>query len=175
MMMKAIKHNYPIPAMMKDLAISDLGYPVPYFVPIIEGKPNFALLNEQKQLRCIEHKLCGICGKKLYEYMYFITGPVGYKNGVVADPGMHRECAEYSINVCPHMYYQKATRKDISSDKFVEDPTAILEKPEKIFLIKANKYKKFINPRNGHTLIKVRTVSAETYTYVNGILQKENL
>jgi len=38
---------------------------VPYFVPVVDGVPDLKLLDERKQLHCIKHRLCGICGEPI--------------------------------------------------------------------------------------------------------------
>lgn len=109
----AQKRRTFIPAFLSHLKVNNNGYPIPYFVAYKDGKPDFRLLDPQKQVFCATHKKCAICGKKLFDKSYyFISGPEGYKNKVSTDPAMHRQCAEYSINSCPHLHLQKAHRRE---------------------------------------------------------------
>jgi len=162
--------NFKIPPQLAHLKIESRGYPVPYFVGIIDGEPNFKFLNERKQHECMEHHLCGICGKKLYkDYSYFISGPIGLRNAVSTDPAMHRVCAEFALESCPHLKFQKAIRKENKSDK--KDYYMIEEKPEVMVMVKSSKYKKFIEPVNKRWLYRYTPVRVWAYAYRDGILE----
>ncbi len=162
-----------IPPYLKHLPVSDKGYPIPYFVARVNGKPDFRLLDERKQLFAIDHKLCGICGKKLFKCAYyFISGPKGYANKVSTDPAMHRPCAEYSFRTCPHLFYEKADRRQKGLEDLPPSPDMGMEKPEVYILVKADKFEKFRNPHNDHWLIKYRPISYEIYGYENGTVTK---
>jgi hypothetical protein len=166
-----MKFSVPIPANLQHLKLDSRGYPIPFFVPIIDGAPNFKLLDERKQLECIEKRLCPICGKKLFkDYSYVITGPLGYNNKVVTDPPMHRECAEFSLKACPHMYFEKAERKKMSQEEAIQarKQHLALEKSTELFLIRTKHHAK---TRNGaHYAIRFDPVSATKYVYENGLL-----
>src|SRR5438477_8655117 len=108
-----MKLPVPIPAEMSHLKLDDRGYPIPFFAPIIDDKPNFKYQDERKRDLCIDKRLCHVCGKKLAkDHCYFISGPLGYKNKVSTDAGMHLACAEFTLKVCPHLLYQEAERKE---------------------------------------------------------------
>lgn len=166
--------NVHIPSFLKHLKINDKGYPIPFFVAYVDGKPDFRLLDPKKQHYCIHQKLCAICGKKLFkDSYYFISGPIGYTNGVSTDPAMHRECAEYSINVCPHLHFEKSERRDKGIEHLKNEQDCMLEqKPPMILLVKAHKFKDFRNPANEGTLIRFIPASYEIFVYENGLLTK---
>lgn len=86
------------------------GFVVPFFAAVIGGVPDLKILDERKQLLCLRDKLCAICGQRLGYWVSFITGPEGVKNRTVHDTGMHRECAEYSLRVCPYLARPGARR-----------------------------------------------------------------
>lgn len=171
-----------IPDFLKHLAVDARGYVIPYFVPIIDGKPDFRMLDEKKQILCIKNKLCLICGKRLLKgTMFFISGPVGVKNRVSTDPPAHRECAEYSLAVCPHLLLQKAQcneRGDQIKDLQSRNPIIQAEKsgeirnPDKIFLIRSSGYNIFPNPSGTGSLLKYKFDLIEEYQYQNGVLIK---
>lgn len=52
---------------------------------------------------CVQKKLCGMCGKPLDYWIAFIGGPESARSRAFLDPGMHVECAEYALDVCPWM------------------------------------------------------------------------
>lgn len=169
------KHIPQIPKELAHLKVDERGYPIPFFVTKRDGKPDFVLLNTKRQDDCIEGKLCPICGKKLYkDYQYVITGPIGLKNRYISDPPMHRICAEFSMQACPHMHFQKAERKDLADIAVTQLNKDIhsLPKPEILYLVKIHKYKK--EPVNGtQQVIRFWPVSQEEWVYENGILIKK--
>jgi len=164
----------PIPAFLSHLKVTDKGYPIPYFVAYVDGKPDFRLLDPQKQVRCADMFLCGICGKKLFKKAYyFISGPQGYTNKISTDPAMHRECAEYSLNACPHLHIQKTVRREKGLERLHEEQSDwMADKPETMLLVKCDKYKRIMPDKPGLWLISFRPISYETYVYENGELVK---
>jgi len=162
-----------IPNFLKHLKVDKRGYPIPFFVPWKNGQPDFMYQDAEKQKLTTEKHLCHICGKKLHkDYHYFISGIHGLTNQVASDAAMHRECAEYSLQVCPHMLYQKAERQT-SGDVLIPDIHA-KEKPEKLYLIKSSKYRTKFYPEYGQIIIHYNMVSYETYVYENNKLKKED-
>lgn len=157
----------PIPSRMAHLKISDRGYPIPFFIPRPNGVPDFRYMDHKKQLLCAEKGLCSICGKKLTHKAYwFITGPLGLKNGIHTDCPMHEDCARFSITVCPHLVFMKAERRTEPGN----DPHQIRNKPDCLFLVKADKWE-FIHGK----YFKFRAISAIKFIYQdNKLKQDEN-
>ena len=152
---------------MKELPLDERGYPIPYFVPIINGKPEFRYQDGKKRASCISRNLCAICGKKLYDKSYwFICGPLGFANRVHSDSAMHEDCARYSINVCPHLVYAKAQRKSEVYDN--SNPNMLRYHPDTLFLVKADKFSPM--DQDGHTYITFRPKYHEQYVYQNNKL-----
>lgn len=50
------------------------GFPVPHGVKWIDGKPDFRQVDEDRWLEAAQKKLCGVCGKRLGEYAWYIGG-----------------------------------------------------------------------------------------------------
>lgn len=152
--------NYPIPILMSDLPVDSRGYPIPYFVPIVNGKPDFRYQDHKKRDVCLKHKKCSVCGNALFhKSFWFISGPLGLANKVASDAPMHEDCARYSLNVCPHLIFYKAERRSEGNGV----PGQIREKPENIFLVKADQVNVII--RQGHKYIKFRPILSEQYKY----------
>jgi hypothetical protein len=86
------------------------GLPVPFFVAQVDGKPDFRIAEADKVARCRQEYLCWICGQKLGRYMTFVIGPMCAVNRISAEPPMHRDCAEYSVKVCPFLLNPKQKR-----------------------------------------------------------------
>ncbi len=164
-----------IPAFLSHLKVNDKGYPIPYFVGYVDGKPDFRLLDAKKQVACTNRSLCAICGKKLFKgAYYFICGPMGYTNKISTDPAMHRNCAEYSLNVCPHLHIQKTHRRESGLEHLSAEQSVVMaDKPTTLLLVKCDKFKRIPNPyAPGLWLIQIRPASYETYVYENGLLVK---
>ena len=167
-----------IPSFLAHLKVDGRGYPIPFFVGYIDGKPDFRLLDAKKQVICFEQKLCSVCGKKLFkDSLFFISGPQGLSNAISTDPGMHRDCAEYSMKFCPHLYFEKSERRETGEvyqlAKMNTDQAVIVAKPNELFVIKADKYWKVPNPQGGGFYIGYRVIKAERYIYKNGTLEKQ--
>lgn len=168
-----MKFNFDIPEALAHLKIDERGYPIPFFVSRPNGKPDFRLLDATKYDLCITKKLCAICGKKVHPgSYYFISGPIGLQNKTCTDSAMHRVCAEFSLKVCPHMYFEKAEYRDGGAKDLVpENPFHLQTKPTELFLVKAKKFEPF--KREGYSMIKFWPVSTERYIYENGKLIKD--
>ncbi len=165
-----------IPPFLKHLKVHDkTGYPIPFFVAYRDGIPDFRLLDQQKQLYCVDQKLCAICGKKLIkDAYYFISGPMGFANKISTDPAMHQECAIYSLETCPHLHFEKAQRRETGIEDLHKEGQAdlhILDKPNVMIMAKARHFDKFPNPaQRGAWLIRYKPVSFDAWVYENGIL-----
>ena len=164
-----MKHDFPIPPIMQDLKKDPRGYPIPFFTPIVDGKPDFRYQDPKKYNLCIDKRLCSICGKKLYDKSYwFITGPIGLSNRCASDSAMHEDCARFSIAVCPHLIFHKAERR--SDEDLATTPGGIRAKPYLYILVKADKFER--HPAD-HKLIYYRPVYHERYVYDNNKLVRE--
>lgn len=165
--------NLLIPKELSHLKIDSRGYPIPYFVSEINGKPEFRFIQPERLEMIISRKVCHICGKKLPDdFFYFISGPMGLQNRISTDAAMHRVCAEFSLRACPHMYLQRAERRDNDElAKTIDKERAIIvDKPDTLFLVKCDKFKR-IN-EEGRMYIRYRPVSTQKYVYENGKLVK---
>lgn len=164
--------NILIPGFLSHLPVYR-GYPVPYFVPIDEnGVYQFKFASQEKMNACIRyHKYC-ICFKPLNKKDYwFISGPIGLQNQVDSHPAMHRHCAEYSLQICPHLFFEKAQR---TTDVENAMPYQITEKPKQLVLVRAKK----TNAVSIGAATVIRYSSHEVitrYEYQNGTLTELNL
>lgn len=164
-----MKLEFTIPPIMKELKLDDRGYPIPFFVPIVNGKPDFRYQDPKKQILCVERKLCSICGKKLYDKSYwFISGPKGLQNRTSSDAPMHEDCARFSMESCPHLIFQKSERR---SDETLASISQIRQKPTELFLVKSDKFD-FIKGIK-EKIIQFRVVRVEPYVYQENRLVKK--
>jgi hypothetical protein len=97
-------HLEPMPERIANLPRDpERGYPIPFFVAQVNGKPDFRIADNDKRVRCVQERLCWICGERLGRYLVFVIGPMCAINRISAEPPMHRDCAEYSVRVCPFL------------------------------------------------------------------------
>ena len=165
-----MKLRVPIPKELSHLKLDVRGYPIPYFVPIFNGKPEFRFASPVKVMECAERHLCGICGKKLHkEAMYFIGGPMSFKNGVSTDAPMHRVCAEFSMAVCPYIFFEKTDRR-ADEEKGLVSYSHLDDKPPLLVLMKTKKYRSIKEPISNNHLFKFTAVKHWVYRYINGEL-----
>jgi hypothetical protein len=107
-----------IPDRMKNLSIDERGFLVPWFVPYVDGKPEFRGMDGEKFLIAIRHKRCWLCGQPLGRFMVFVIGPMCAVNRVSAEPPSHRDCALYAAQACPFLSQPRMRRneKDLPED-----------------------------------------------------------
>lgn len=113
--------NIPIPERMRRLPISDKGFPIPKFVPTVDGKPEFRAMEGTHLVECVKRKLCWLCGQPLGVHMTFVLGPMCAVNRNNAEPPCHYKCAEYAAKACPFLTQPKMRRneKDLPEDTTV--------------------------------------------------------
>lgn len=156
--------HFTIPPELEHLPIDERGYPIPFFVGKINGKINFKYQDRKKMEACIQHRWCPICAKRLDKvFSYVITGPRGLKNRVVSDAPMHRLCAEFTLQACPHIHFQKSERKEN-----VEGTYILTNKPDVLYLIQVDEW------RLSEGVIKFNCVAAEEYGYEGNVLVKKS-
>jgi hypothetical protein len=108
---------------MKNLPIDERGYPVPWFVEWINGKPEFRAMDGNKFLRAVRYKRCWICGDALGRYLTFVAGPMCGINQTSAEPPSHLECARYSALNCPFLNNPDAIRRIDEQMPMMNDET----------------------------------------------------
>ncbi|HEY7195534.1 MAG TPA: hypothetical protein VH439_17455 [Gemmatimonadales bacterium] len=103
----------PLPLRMKKLPIDARGYPVPWFVAYIDGKPDFRIMDIKKLARVLKgDKRCWVCGEKLGAQFAFTVGPMCAVNRISSEPPSHRECAWFSAISCPFLSRPHMRRRE---------------------------------------------------------------
>lgn len=156
-----------IPEFLKHLPVYR-GYPVPYFVPKDEnGVYQLKYASQEKMNSCLLYHKCCVCFKPLIDENYwFISGPMGLQTQTDGHPPMHRECAEYSLKACPHLFFERTHRTTEEEDA---QPFQITQKPNEFFLVKARKIS-IIN-HLGSKIIKYSGHKViNHFEYSNGVL-----
>lgn len=117
----------PMPPQIERLPRDERGYPVPYFVSWIDGKPEFRVADGKKMVLAIRNQLCWVCGTKMHlktkrRDFAFTLGPMGSINRVNSEPPSHYECAVFSAMACPFLTKPKAVRREIGLPAGTCDP-----------------------------------------------------
>lgn len=101
---------------MKRLPIDDRGYPVPWFVAFIEGKPDFRVVRNINNVpaEVVAHRTsqCWICGRRLGAYKAFLIGPMCAVNLTSGEPPCHLSCATFAAKACPFLGRPNAKRRE---------------------------------------------------------------
>lgn len=156
-----------IPIFLKHLPVYR-GYPVPYFVPKDEnGVYQLKYASAEKMNNCLSYHKCCVCFKPLANKDYwFISGPIGLESQTDSHPPMHQCCAEYSLKICPHLFFEKTHR---TTDEEKAQTFQITQKPNKFFLVKTKKFS-VIN-LGGSKVIKYDSHKViKEFEYLNGVL-----
>lgn len=115
-----------IPKFIESLPLNERGYPVPWFVTWIDGKPEFRVADGRKRYLCVKDKLCWVCGQKLGPSSHvFVIGPMCAVNMTTAEPPCHRECAEFSAAACPFLSMPNAKRRECNLPEGSREPDGI--------------------------------------------------
>lgn len=114
----------PMPSAIRNLPRNDAGYPVPWFVATIDGKPDFRVIAPNRITDGVSKRLCWICGQPRPRANpdAFVIGPMCAVNRVSAEPPSHLECAIYAAMACPFLANPKKRRRENGKPEEVIDP-----------------------------------------------------
>jgi len=117
-----------MPARIAKLPRDERGYPVPWFVKWIDGKPVFPVMDGRKWNRAVRDKLCWVCGQKMGPMMAFVIGPMCGINRTSAEPPCDVNCAIFSAKACPFLTKPKMKRMDCSGIDAHDAPGVALQR-----------------------------------------------
>lgn len=101
-----------LPARIARLPVDARGYPVPWFVEWIDGKPEFRVMDARKFERAVKEKRCWVCGDPLGAHLSFVLGPMCAVNRTNSEPPCHHECAVWSAQHCPFLSRPHMVRRE---------------------------------------------------------------
>lgn len=121
----------PLPARLAHLPIDARGFPVPYFVAWVDGKPDHRVVEPARRVKAVKERRCWVCGEPLGRFGAFVLGPMCAVTRTTSEPAAHRECAEYSVQACPFLSRPHAHRRDagLPEDTREAPGVAILRNP----------------------------------------------
>ena len=117
----------PLPAYMQRLPLDHRGFPVPWFVPKIDGEWNFQTIRPQRVEQAVLQKRCWICGGELHRNLAFVVGPMCVINRNTSEPPSHVECASYAVKACPFLVRPRMRRAP-RPEEATEQPGIFLER-----------------------------------------------
>lgn len=100
----------PIPWHLRNRPV-ERGMSVPFFCEYIDGHWDFRIADGRIMRRCVNERLCWICGYPLIEKLAFAIGPMCAVNRTNAEPPSHRACAEFAILACPFLNQTEKRRR----------------------------------------------------------------
>ena len=107
--------RYPdLPSRMRKLPVDHRGFPVPWFVAWIHGKPEFPVADGRKFEIARRDDRCWVCGGALGRVRAFVIGPMCAVNRTSSEPPSHLECARFSARHCP--FLTKPRMKRVNGD-----------------------------------------------------------
>lgn len=111
--MNPLREGLPtLPERMRSLPIDERGYPVPYFVAWVDGKPDHRVMDGEKLPRAVREDLCWMCGQKLGSFKSFCIGPMCAITRTISEPPSHRDCLRFAARACPWMTRPHAKRRE---------------------------------------------------------------
>lgn len=111
-----------MPARFKRLPVDSRGYPVPMFVKIIDGVPDFRVVRTEWVVACAKYDFCWLCGERLGRHKAFVIGPMCTINRVTSEPPSHLDCARFAVKTCPFMLNPERIRNEADLPEEREDP-----------------------------------------------------
>jgi len=111
------------PPAIAALPVDERGYPVPWFVAWVDGKPDHRIVDVAKPTKALHHQLCMVCGGKLSPKLAtFVVGPMCVVNRTAGEPPAHPGCAGYSVIACPFLTRPDMHRRQAGIPAGAVDP-----------------------------------------------------
>jgi hypothetical protein len=111
-----------MPERIAKLPRDDRGYPVPWFVAWIDGKPDFRVIEAGRIVEAVKQRRCWVCGEKLGRFLAFVIGPMCAINRITSEPPSHRECAVFAARACPFLTMPKMKRNERAKPEGYQEP-----------------------------------------------------
>jgi len=141
----------PMPPAIEKLPRDERGYPVPWFVAWIDGKPEFRAVTQEKIMLAVKESRCWVCGERRkrgkdnWPDMAFVLGPMCTISRTSAEPPSHYECAIFSAKACPFLTKPKAVRREAGLPEETRDlpGIAIMRNPGVTAIWRCRDYQPF--------------------------------
>jgi hypothetical protein len=139
-----------VPDRIAKLPVNDAGYPVPWFVATIDGKPDFRVIAPGRIAAALAQQRCWICGDKMNgPTAAFVIGPMCAVNRVSAEPPSHRECAVYAAKACPFLANPKKRRREGNKPESIDPAGEMIARNPGVALVWISRHWKPFRVHNG--------------------------
>jgi hypothetical protein len=121
----------PSPPRIARLPRNRAGYPIPWFVAIINGEPDFRVVRERGIADAVRFHSCWLCGGPLGANAAFVLGSMCAITRVAPEPPSHRDCATYAVRACPFLTNPHMRRRtsNLPDDTVMPDGEMITRNP----------------------------------------------
>lgn len=114
--------HIPMPPRIQQLPLTENGFPILYFVALVDGKPDLRIMDAGKRVVATTKHLCWLCGQPLGRHMAFVLGPMCCVTRTTSEPGCHYDCAQYAVRACPFLARPHMHRRDANMPESVSMP-----------------------------------------------------
>lgn len=145
-----------MPPEIAALPRDERGYPCPWFISWVDGKPEFRCADAKKLFAAIKQKLCWVCGTPLDPKQHvFVVGPMCAINYCTSEPPCHEACAVFAAQACPFLSRPKAVRRDAGLPEDAEYAGFALERNPGVTILWYCRGYKNITDGNGGILFRL--------------------
>lgn len=121
--------------------------PIPWFVLIEDGVPDFRVIRAGGIRDALRFDLCWVCGRQRGRHAAFVIGPMCAVNRTSAEPPSHLECALYSAQACPFLVTPTMTRRERGLPEHADPAGIMLTRNPGVALVWSSRtYKPFLAP-----------------------------
>lgn len=144
-----------LPPAMLGMPVDDRGYPVPFFVATVNGKPDHRIVEPTRLIQAVAKRLCWICGRPLNWPLVSVIGPMCGINRISAEPPSHHKCAAFSVQACPFLSRPHARRREAGMPDSKEAPAGhmLLHNPKVSLLWFTDQVQAFKSGSDPHSLL----------------------
>jgi hypothetical protein len=93
------------------------GLPAPFIAEVQEdGRVLFTVLDPKRSIRCVQERLCAMCGGPLGDGPVALIGDVASlePDGFHIEPPVHERCAELAVGgLCPFLSHERVPRRPL--------------------------------------------------------------
>jgi hypothetical protein len=156
------------PPRVARLPRNKVGHPIPWFVAIIDGEPDFRVIRRGGIEEAVRFKLCWVCGQHMGANAAFVVGPMCAVNRTSAEPPAHRECALYSARACPFLATPTMKRRErhLPDDRIDPAGVMITRNPGVALVWVSRKWSIFPDP-DGQPLFNIGEAD-QTFWFAHG-------
>ncbi len=138
------------------------GLPITAITTVIDGIPNFRMVDSEKTWELKKEHKCSICGEPLDYWIAFMVSENEIKTRMVYESPNHEECLRYAFQICPWLYFSKHKYSnpdlmEIEGFKIVSshpDRKSVNERPDMLAMYICRGFENVV--RNGIRVCKVQ-------------------